>query len=150
MKRYFNYKSISRFSIRKLSVGTCSVLLGTFMVMAASPVQADEAQVNNKELQMQAGIQEKKQSVEYGQEVPSEPQKEMKKDEAVKALKDKAGSSKTEASESVAQGQTVSQVDNTKEESKPSLDKEKEQYLEPTQTEQKSKEETSSNGENSF
>ena len=146
MKRYFNYKSISRFSIRKLSVGTCSVLLGTFMVMAASPVQADEAQVNNKELQMQAGIQEKKQSVEYGQEVPSEPQKEMKKDEAVKALKDKAGSSKTEASESVAQGQTVSQVDNTKEESKPSLDKEKEQYLEPTQTEQKSKEETSSNG----
>ena len=146
MKRYFNYKSISRFSIRKLSVGTCSVLLGTFMVMAASPVQADEAQVNNKELQMQAGIQEKKQSVEYGQEVPSESQKEMKKDEAVKDLKDKAELSKTEASESVAQDQTVSQVDNTKEESKPSLDKEREQSLEPTQTEQKSKEETSSNG----
>ena len=75
-KKIFN-QSFSRFSIRKLSVGTCSVLLGTFMVMATSPVQADEAQVNNKEQQTQAEIQQKEKSAENGQEVISEPQKEV-------------------------------------------------------------------------
>lgn len=45
------------------------------MVMATSPVQADEAQVNNKEQQTQAEIQQKEKSAENGQEVISEPQK---------------------------------------------------------------------------
>ena len=147
-KKIFN-QSFSRFSIRKLSVGTCSVLLGTFMVMATSPVQADEAQVNNKEQQTQAEIQQKEKSTENGQEVISEPQKVVTQNEAVKDLKDKAVSSKTEASESVAQGQTVSQVDNTKEASQPSLDEGKKQSLESTQTEQKSKEEGGSSGKTS-
>ena len=84
-KKIFN-QSFSRFSIRKLSVGTCSVLLGTFMVMATSPVQADEAQVNNKEQQTQAEIQQKEKSAENGQEVISEPQKVVTQNEAVKEL----------------------------------------------------------------
>ena len=84
MKKKFFNQSFSRFSIRKLSVGTCSVLLGTFMVMATSPVQADEAQVNNKEQQTQAEIQQKEKSAENGQEVISEPQKEVTQNEAVK------------------------------------------------------------------
>ena len=144
-KKIFN-QSFSRFSIRKLSVGTCSVLLGTFMVMATSPVQADEAQVNNKEQQTQAEIQQKEKSVENGQEVISEPQKEVTQNEAVKGQKDKTEPSKTEVSAPVAQSQPVSQVDNTKEASQPSLDEEKKQSLESTQTEQKSKEESSSSG----
>ena len=147
-KKIFN-QSFSRFSIRKLSVGTCSVLLGTFMVMATSPVQADEAQVNNKEQQTQAEIQQKEKSVENGQEVTPELQKEVIKKEAVKELKDKTAPSKTVASEPVAQSQPVSQVDNTKETSRPSLDEGKKQSLESTQTEQKSKEESGSSGKTS-
>ena len=146
MKKKFFNQSFSRFSIRKLSVGTCSVLLGTFMVMATSPVQADEAQVNNKEQQTQAEIQQKEKSAENGQEVISEPQKEVTQNEAVKGQKDKTEPSKTEVSAPVAQSQPVSQVDNTKEASQPSLDEEKKQSLESTQTEQKSKEESSSSG----
>ncbi|ORO56803.1 hypothetical protein B7721_02750 [Streptococcus oralis subsp. oralis] len=149
MKKKFFNQSFSRFSIRKLSVGTCSVLLGTFMVMAASPVQADEAQVNNKELQTQAEIQQKEKSAENGQEVLSEPQKEVTQNEVIKDRKDKTEPSKTEVSEPVAQSQPVSQVDNTKEASQPSLDKEKKQSLESTQTEQKSKEESGSSGKTS-
>ena len=147
-KKIFN-QSFSRFSIRKLSVGTCSVLLGTFMVMATSPVQADEAQVNNKEQQTQAEIQQKEKSVENGQEVISEPQKVVTQNEAVKELEDKAEPSKTEVSAPVAQSQPVSQVDNTKEASQPSLDEGKKQSLESTQTEQKSKEESGSSGKTS-
>ena len=147
-KKIFN-QSFSRFSIRKLSVGTCSVLLGTFMVMATSPVQADEAQVNNKEQQTQAEIQQKEKSAENGQEVLSEPQKEVTQNEAVKDRKDKTEPSKTEVSEPVAQSQPVSQVDNTKETSRPSLDEGKKQSLESTQTEQKSKEESGSSGKTS-
>ena len=149
MKKKFFNQSFSRFSIRKLSVGTCSVLLGTFMVMATSPVQADEAQVNNKELQTQAEIQQKEKSAENGQEVLSEPQKEVIQNEAVKDQKDKTESSKTEVSAPVVQSQPVSQVDNTKEASQPSLDEEKKQSLESTQTEQKSKEESGSSGQTS-
>ncbi len=147
-KKIFN-QSFSRFSIRKLSVGTCSVLLGTFMVMATSPVQADEAQVNNKEQQTQAEIQQKEKSAENGQEVISEPQKVVTQNEAVKELEDKAEPSKTEVSAPVSQSQPVSQVDNAKEESQLSLDEEKKQSLESTQTEQKSKEEGSSSGKTS-
>ena len=147
-KKIFN-QSFSRFSIRKLSVGTCSVLLGTFMVMATSPVQADEAQVNNKEQQTQSEIQQKEKSAENGQEVISEPQKEVTQNKAVKELEDKAEPSKTEVSEPVAQSQPVSQVDNTKEASQPSLDEEKKQSLESTQTEQKSKEESGPSGKTS-
>jgi len=147
-KKIFN-QSFSRFSIRKLSVGTCSVLLGTFMVMATSPVQADEAQVNNKEQQTQAEIQQKGKSAENGQEVISEPQKVVTQNEAVKELEDKAEPSKTEVSAPVSQSQPVSQVDNTKEASQPSLDEEKKQSLESTQTEQKSKEESGSSGKTS-
>ena len=149
MKKKFFNQSFSRFSIRKLSVGTCSVLLGTFMVMATSPVQADEAQVNNKEQQTQAEIQQKEKSAENGQEVISEPQKEVTQNEAVKDQKDKTEPSKTEVSAPVAQSQPVSQVDNAKEESQPSLDEEKKQSLESTQTEQKNKEEGSSSGKTS-
>ena len=147
-KKIFN-QSFSRFSIRKLSVGTCSVLLGTFMVMATSPVQADEAQVNNKEQQTQAEIQQKGKSAENGQEVISEPQKVVTQNESVKELEDKAEPSKTEVSSPVSQSQPVSQVDNTKEASQPSLDEEKKQSLESTQTEQKSKEESGSSGKTS-
>ena len=147
-KKIFN-QSFSRFSIRKLSVGTCSVLLGTFMVMATSPVQADEAQVNNKEQQTQAEIQQKEKTAENGQEVISEPQKVVTQNEAVKELEDKAEPSKTEVSAPVAQSQPVSQVDNTKEASQPSLDEGKKQSLESTQTEQKSKEESGSSGKTS-
>ena len=147
-KKIFN-QSFSRFSIRKLSVGTCSVLLGTFMVMATSPVQADESQVNNKEQQTQAEIQQKEKSAENGQEVISEPQKVVTQNEAVKELEDKAEPSKTEVSAPVSQSQPVSQVDNTKEASQPSLDEEKKQSLESTQTEQKSKEESGSSGKTS-
>ena len=147
-KKIFN-QSFSRFSIRKLSVGTCSVLLGTFMVMATSPVQADEAQVNNKEQQTQAEIQQKGKSAENGQEVISEPQKVVTQNESVKELEDKAEPSKTEVSAPVSQSQPVSQVDNTKEASQPSLDEEKKQSLESTQTEQKSKEESGSSGKTS-
>ncbi|MGK8866595.1 YSIRK-type signal peptide-containing protein [Streptococcus oralis] len=149
MKKKFFNQSFSRFSIRKLSVGTCSVLLGTFMVMATSPVQADEAQVNNKEQQTQAEIQQKEKSAENGQEVISEPQKVVTQNEAVKELEDKAEPSKTEVSAPVSQSQPVSQVDNTKEASQPSLDEEKKQALESTQTEQKSKEESGSSGKTS-
>ena len=149
MKKKFFNQSFSRFSIRKLSVGTCSVLLGTFMVMATSPVQADEAQVNNKEQQTQAEIQQKGKSAENGQEVISEPQKVVTQNEAVKELEDKAEPSKTEVSAPVSQSQPVSQVDNTKEASQPSLDEEKKQSLESTQTEQKSKEESGSSGKTS-
>ena len=119
------------------------------MVMATSPVQADEAQVNNKEQQTQAEIQQKEKSAENGQEVISEPQKEVTQNEAVKGQKDKTEPSKTEVSAPVAQSQPVSQVDNTKEASQPSLDEEKKQSLESTQTEQKSKEESSSSGKTS-
>ena len=147
-KKIFN-QSFSRFSIRKLSVGTCSVLLGTFMVMATSPVQADEAQVNNKEQQTQAEIQQKEKSTENGQEVISEPQKVVTQNEAVKDQKDKTEPSKTEVSAPVAQSQPVSQIDNTKEASQPSLEEEKKQSLESTPTEQKSKEESSSSGKTS-
>ena len=149
MKKKFFNQSFSRFSIRKLSVGTCSVLLGTFMVMATSPVQADEAQVNNKEQQTQAEIQQKEKSAENGPEVISEPQKEVTQNEAIKDRKDKTEPSKTEVSEPVAQSQPVSQVDNTKEASRPSLDEEKKQSLESTQTEQKSKEESGPSGKTS-
>jgi len=149
MKKKFFNQSFSRFSIRKLSVGTCSVLLGTFMVMATSPVQADEAQVNNKEQQTQAEIQQKEKSAENGQEVISEPQKVVTQNEAVKELEDKAEPSKTEVSAPVSQSQPVSQVDNTKEASQPSLDEEKKQALESTQTEQKSQEESGSSGKTS-
>ena len=147
-KKIFN-QSFSRFSIRKLSVGTCSVLLGTFMIIATSPVQADEAQVNNKEQQTQAEIQQKEKTAENGQEVISEPQKVVTQNEAVKELEDKAEPSKTEVSAPVAQSQPVSQVDNTKEASQPSLDEGKKQSLESTQTEQKSKEESGSSGKTS-
>ena len=147
-KKIFN-QSFSRFSIRKLSVGTCSVLLGTFMVMATSPVQADEAQVNNKEQQTQAEIQQKEKSAENGQEVISEPQKVVTQNEAVKELENKTEPPKTEVSAPVAQSQPVSQVDNTKEASQPSLDEEKKQSLESTPTEQKSKEESGSSGKTS-
>ena len=119
------------------------------MIMATSPVQADEAQVNNKEQQTQAEIQQKEKSAENGQEVISEPQKEVTQNEAVKDQKDKTESSKTEVSEPVAQSQPVSQVDNTKEASQPSLDEEKKQSLESTQTEQKSKEESGPSGKTS-
>ena len=119
------------------------------MVMATSPVQADEAQVNNKEQQTQAEIQQKEKSAENGQEVISEPQKEVTQNEAVKDQKDKTEPSKTEASAPVAQSQPVSQIDNTKEASQPSLDEEKKQSLESTQTEQKSKEESGSSGKTS-
>ena len=149
MKKKFFNQSFSRFSIRKLSVGTCSVLLGTFMVIATSPVQADEAQVNNKEQQTQAEIQQKEKTAENGQEVISEPQKVVTQNEAVKELEDKAEPSKTEVSAPVAQSQPVSQVDNTKEASQPSLDEGKKQSLESTQTEQKSKEESGSSGKTS-
>ena len=147
-KKIFN-QSFSRFSIRKLSVGTCSVLLGTFMVMAASPVQADETQVNNKDQQTQAEIQQKEKSAENGQEVISEPQKVVTQNEAVKELENKTEPPKTEVSAPVAQSQPVSQVDNTKEASQPSLDEEKKQSLESTPTEQKSKEESGSSGKTS-
>ena len=146
MKKKFFNQSFSRFSIRKLSVGTCSVLLGTFMVMATSPVQADEAQVNNKEQQTQTEIQQKEKSAENGQEVISEPQKVVTQNEAIKDRKDKTEPSKIEVSAPVAQSQPVSQVDNTKEASRPSLDEEKKQSLESTPTEQKSKEESDSSG----
>ena len=149
MKKKFFNQSFSRFSIRKLSVGTCSVLLGTFMVIATSPVQADEAQVNNKEQQTQAEIQQKEKSAENRQEVISEPQKVVTQNEAVKDQKDKTEPYKTEVSAPVAQSQPVSQVDNTKEASQPSLDEEKKQSLESTQTEQKSKEESGSSGKTS-
>ena len=149
MKKKFFNQSFSRFSIRKLSVGTCSVLLGTFMVMATSPVQADEAQVNNKEQQTQAEIQQKEKSAENGQEVISEPQKVVTQNEVIKDRKDKTEPSKIEVSAPVAQSQLVSQVDNAKEESQPSLDEEKKQSLESTQTEQKNKEEGSSSGKTS-
>ena len=149
MKKKFFNQSFSRFSIRKLSVGTCSVLLGTFMVMATSPVQADEAQVNNKEQQTQAEIQQKEKSAENRQEVISEPQKVVTQNEAIKDRKDKTEPSKIEVSAPVAQSQPVSQVDNAKEESQPSLDEEKKQSLESTQTEQKNKEEGSSSGKTS-
>ena len=119
------------------------------MVMATSPVQADETQVNNKEQQTQAEIQQKEKSTDNGQEVISEPQKEATQNEAVKDLKDKAEPSKTEVSAPVAQSQPVSQVDNAKEASQPSLDEEKKQSLESTQTEQKSKEESGSSGKTS-
>ena len=119
------------------------------MVMATSPVQADEAQVNNKEQQTQAEIQQKGKSAENGQEVISEPQKVVTQNEAVKELEDKAEPSKTEVSAPVSQSQPVSQVDNTKEASQPSLDEEKKQSLESTQTEQKSKEESGSSGKTS-
>ena len=119
------------------------------MVMATSPVQADEAQVNNKEQQTQVEIQQKEKSVENGQEVISEPQKEVTQNEAIKDRKDKTEPSKTEVSEPVAQSQPVSQVDNTKETSRPSLDEGKKQSLESTQTEQKSKEESGSSGKTS-
>ena len=119
------------------------------MVMATSPVQADEAQVNNKEQQTQAEIQQKEKSAENGQEVLSEPQKEVTQNEAIKDRKDKTEPSKTEVSEPVAQSQPVSQVDNTKETSRPSLDEGKKQSLESTQTEQKSKEESGSSGKTS-
>ena len=119
------------------------------MVMATSPVQADEAQVNNKEQQTQAEIQQKEKSAENGQEVISEPQKVVTQNEAIKDRKDKTEPSKTEVSEPVAQSQPVSQVDNTKEASQPSLDEEKQQSLESTQTEQKSKEESGSSGKTS-
>ena len=119
------------------------------MVMATSPVQADESQVNNKELQTLAEIQQKEKSAENGQEVLSEPQKEVIQNEAVKDQKDKTESSKTEVSAPVAQSQPVSQVDNTKEASQPSLDEEKKQSLESTQTEQKSKEESGPSGKTS-
>ena len=69
--------------------------------------------------------------------------------EAVKELKDKAEPSRTEVFASVAQSQPVSQVDNAKEESQPSLDEEKKQSLESTQTEQKSKEESGPSGKTS-
>jgi len=49
----------------------------------------------------------------------------------------------------VSQSQPVSQVDNTKEASQPSLDEEKKQALESTQTEQKSQEESGSSGKTS-
>ena len=149
MKKKFFNQSFSRFSIRKLSVGTCSVLLGTFMVMATSPVQADEAQVNNKEQQTQAEIQQKEKSAENRQEVISEPQKVVTQNEAVKDQKDKTEPYKTEVSAPVAQSQPVSQIDNTKEASQPSLEEEKKQSLESTPTEQKSKEESSSSGKTS-
>ena len=119
------------------------------MVMATSPVQADEAQVNNKEQQTQSEIQQKEKSTDNGQEVISEPQKEATQNEAVKDLKDKTEPSKTEVSAPVSQSQPVSQVDNTKEASQPSLDEEKKQSLESTQTEQKSKEESGSSGKTS-
>ena len=119
------------------------------MVMATSPVQADEAQVNNKEQQTQAEIQQKEKTAENGQEVISEPQKVVTQNEAVKELEDKAEPSKTEVSAPVAQSQPVSQVDNTKEASQPSLDEGKKQSLESTQTEQKSKEESGSSGKTS-
>ena len=119
------------------------------MVMATSPVQADEAQVNNKEQQTQAEIQQKEKSAENGQEVISEPQKVVIQNEAVKELEDKAEPSKTEVSAPVSQSQPVSQVDNTKEASQPSLDEDKKQSLESTQTEQKSKEESGSSGKTS-
>ena len=119
------------------------------MVMATSPVQADEAQVNNKEQQTQAEIQQKEKSAENGQEVISEPQKVVTQNEAVKELEDKAEPSKTEVSAPVSQSQPVSQVDNTKEASQPSLDEEKKQALESTQTEQKSQEESGSSGKTS-
>ena len=119
------------------------------MVMATSPVQADEAQVNNKEQQTQAEIQQKEKSAENRQEVISEPQKVVTQNEAVKDQKDKAEPSKTEVSAPVAQSQPVSQVDNIKEASQPSLDEEKKQSLESTQTEQKSKEESGSSGKTS-
>ena len=119
------------------------------MVMATSPVQADEAQVNNKEQQTQAEIQQKEKSAENGQEVISEPQKEVTQNEAVKDQKDKTEPSKTEVSAPVAQSQPVSQVDNTKEASQPYLEEEKKQSLESTPTEQKSKEESGSSGKTS-
>ena len=119
------------------------------MVMATSPVQADEAQVNNKEQQTQAEIQQKEKSAENRQEVISEPQKVVTQNEAVKDQKDKTEPYKTEVSAPVAQSQPVSQVDNTKEASQPSLDEEKKQSLESTQTEQKSKEESGSSGKTS-
>ena len=119
------------------------------MVMATSPVQADETQVNNKEQQTQAEIQQKEKSTDNGQEVISEPQKVVTQNEAVKELEDKAEPSKTEVSAPVSQSQPVSQVDNTKEASQPSLDEEKKQSLESTQTEQKSKEESGSSGKTS-
>ena len=119
------------------------------MVIATSPVQADEAQVNNKEQQTQAEIQQKEKTAENGQEVISEPQKVVTQNEAVKELEDKAEPSKTEVSAPVAQSQPVSQVDNTKEASQPSLDEGKKQSLESTQTEQKSKEESGSSGKTS-
>ena len=119
------------------------------MVMATSPVQADEAQVNNKEQQTQAEIQQKEKSAENGQEVISEPQKVVTQNEAIKDRKDKTEPSKIEVSAPVAQSQPVSQVDNAKEESQPSLDEEKKQSLESTQTEQKNKEEGSSSGKTS-
>ncbi|KXT82316.1 putative hemagglutinin/hemolysin-related protein [Streptococcus oralis] len=53
------------------------------MVMATSPVRADEAQVNNKEQQTQAEIQQKGKNTENGQEVISEPQKEVEKEKVV-------------------------------------------------------------------
>ena len=67
----------------------------------------------------------RKKSAENGQEVISEPQKVVTQNEAVKELEDKAEPSKTEVSAPVSQSQPVSQVDNTKEASQPSLDEEK-------------------------
>lgn len=45
MKNYFSNKNIQRFSIRKYSFGAASVLLGTFLLLSAQPISADEQTV---------------------------------------------------------------------------------------------------------
>lgn len=45
MKNYFSNQNIQRFSIRKYSFGVASVLLGTFLLLSAQPISADEQTV---------------------------------------------------------------------------------------------------------
>lgn len=45
MKNYFSNQNIQRFSIRKYSFGAASVLLGTFLLLSAQPISADEQTV---------------------------------------------------------------------------------------------------------
>lgn len=54
-KRYANDNADvrQRFSIRKLSIGTASVLLGTFFYLGATEVTAQAANINNGETEIQ-------------------------------------------------------------------------------------------------
>ena len=109
------------------------------MVMATSPVQADEAQVNNKEQQTQAEIQQKEKKCWEWTGSHFWASKVVTQNEAVKELEDKAEPSKTEVSAPVSQSQPVSQIDNTKEASQPSLERRKSNLLNQLQLSRKAR-----------